>query len=173
MSWLNSDGLYIKMGNEEGASAKGGSYNTLGPLQMTEVKMDLTVDAPVALSIVGASSGQLGTALPDGIRIEAVEVVVETAATSGGAATLTVGLKQRADRTTTVSASGLINAMALTAIDASGERSYLVPGSTGAGALIGTTVTNGGFIAANYGTAAYTAGKIVLRVYWYNPQTIG
>lgn len=173
MPWLNADGLYVKFGAEEGATAKGGAYSTMGPLSMTEVKMDLPADAPAALTIIGSASGQLGTALPDGVRIEAVEVVAETAATSGGAATLTVGLKQRQDRTTNVSTNGILNALALTAIDAAGERSYLTPGSTGAGALIGTTIANGGFLAANFGTAAFTAGKVVLRVYWYKPQTIG
>lgn len=173
MSWFNADGLYIKIGNEEGQVAKGGMYSTLGPLEVTEVKMDLVSDAPAALTIVGTALGQLGTAIPDGVRIEAVEVVVETAATSGGAATLTVGLKQRTDRTTTVSASGLVNAMALSTINTSGQRQYLTTGSTGAGALVGTTLTNGGFLAANFGTAAFTAGKLVLRVYWYKPQTIG
>lgn len=173
MSWFNADQLFVKLGNEEGQVAKGGTYSVLGSDQQTEVKMDLPADAPASLTIIGTALGQLGTALPDGIRIEAVEVVVETAATSAGAATLSIGLIQRTNRTTVVSATGLVNAMALATINASGLRQYLTTGSTGAGALVGTTLTSGGFISANFGTAAFTGGKLVIRVYWYKPQTIG
>jgi len=172
MSWTNSDGLYVKMGREEGAVGKGGQYSTLGALQQVEVKMDLVTDAAVASAIVGTSSGQLGTQIPDGVRIEAVEVVTETAATSGGSATLDVGLIQR-NRTTAVDIDGLVAAAALATFNAAGERLYLTTGSTGAGALIGTTLTNGGYIVANYGTAAFTAGKVIVRVYFFTPQTTG
>lgn len=172
MAYFNTDGLYIKMGREEGAQAKGGTYRTHGALQQTEVKLDLVTDSLVATSIVGSSSGQLGTIIPGGVRIEAVEVITETAVTSGGSATLDVGLV-RLDRTTEIDNNGLVAALAIASFNASGERVYLTNGVTGFGALVGTTTTFPGYIVSNYGTAAFTAGKVVVRVYWYRPQTIG
>lgn len=172
MAYFNTDGLYIKMGREEGAQAKGGTYRTHGALQQTEVKLDLVTDALVATSIVGSSSGQLGTIIPGGVRIEAVEIVNEVAATSGGSATLDLGLV-RLDRTTAIDIDGLVAAAALAGYNAAGERLYLTPGITGAGALVGTTTAFPGYIVANYGTAAFTAGKVIARVYWFRPQTIG
>lgn len=172
MSWYNNDGLYIKIGAEEGVAAKGGTYRTVAPLQITEVKLDLTADATSTSAIVGSTGGQAGVFIPDGVFIEAVEVVAEVAATSGGSATLDIGLVRR-DRTTAVDIDGLVAAMALTAIDATGERSYLTKGATGAGALVGSTLTNGGYIVANRNVANFTAGKITIRVFWYKPQTVG
>lgn len=172
MAYFNTDGLYIKTGREEGALAVGGTYRTAGPLQCTEVKMTLVTDAPVASAIVGSASGQLGTIIPGGVRIEAVEVITETAVTSGGSATLDVGLV-RLDRTTEIDNNGLVAALAIASFNAVSERTYFVSGVTGAGALIGTTTANPGYIVANYGTAAFTAGKTIVRVYWYRPQTNG
>ena len=170
MSWLNNDGLYIKLAAEEGQ--KGGTYRSVGPLQITEVKLDLTVDATSTSAIIGSALGQAGVYIPDGSYVEKVEVVAEVAATSGGSATLDVGIIRR-DRSTPVDIDGLVAALALTAIDAAGETSVLTKGATGAGALIGTTVTNGGYLVANRNTANFTAGKVTVRVYWYKPQTIG
>lgn len=172
MAYFNTDGLYIKVGREEGAQAKGGTYRTAGALQCTEVKLDVVTDAPVASAIIGTSSGQLGTIIPGGVRIEAVELITETAVTSGGSATLDVGLV-RLDRTTEIDNNGLIAALAIASFNAVSERTYFVSGVTGAGALIGTTTTFPGYLVANYGTAAFTAGKTIVRVYWYRPQTIG
>lgn len=172
MPWLNNDGLYVKTAGEEGQVAKGGTYRSIGPLQITEVKLDLTVDATATSAIVGTALGQGGVFIPDGSFIERVEVVAEIAATSGGSATLDVGIVRR-DRTTAVDIDGLVAALALTAIDTAGEYANLVKGSTGAGALIGTSITNGGYIVANRNVANFTAGKITVRVYWYKNQTIG
>lgn len=172
MAYFNTDGLYIKTGREEGALAVGGTYRTAGPLQCTEVKLTLATDALVASSIVGSAGGQLGTIIPGGVRIEAVEIVNEVAATSGGAATLDIGLV-RLDRTTAIDIDGLVAAAALATFNAAGERQYLTAGITGAGALVGTTTANPGYVVANYVTAAFTAGKIAVRVYWMRPQTNG
>ena len=172
MAYFNTDGLYIKTGREEGALAIGGTYRTASALQCTEVKMTLVTDAPVASAIVGTASGQLGTIIPGGVRIEAVEVITETAVTSGGSATLDVGLV-RLDRTTAIDIDGLVAALAIASFNAAGERVYLTNGVTGFGALVGTTTAFPGYIVSNYNTAAFTAGKVVVRVYWYRPQTNG
>lgn len=161
-TYLNSDGLYWKTGQDEATEGKGGEYNKGGPDHIVEVEIDLT-----SLALTSTVLSDTVT-IPIGARIEEVEVVAETVATSGGAAALNVGL-YRTDRTTAIDADGLVAALALTTIDASGEKTVLRPGSTGAGALIGTTLTNPGLLVADYDTAAYTAGRVVIRVRWYKP----
>ena len=52
----------------------------------------------------------------------------------------------------------------MTAIDTAGETNVIRKGSTGAGALIGTTLTNAGLLVADYDTAAFTAGEVVVRI---------
>lgn len=160
-TWSNSDGLYIKFGTDEATLTKAGEYNVLGPLHTVE----LTIDALTALTTTAVIQSDTAI-IPDSARIEEVEVVVETAATSGGAATLDIGLV-RTDRTTAYDDDGLVVALALTSIDAAGEKTVLRVGSTGAGALIGTTLANPGLLVASYNAAAYTAGKVIIRVRYY------
>ena len=91
-----------------------------------------------------------------------METVVEAVATSGGAAALNVGLV-RLDNTTPIDVDGLVAAAALTTLDTLGEK------TAGAGALVGTVLTNPGKIVADYDTAAYTAGTVLVRVKFYVP----
>lgn len=163
MPWYNSDGLLVSYGIEEGTAGKAGEYLTAGPQQMVE----LTLPALTALTSTAVIQ-DYNTIVPRGCRIEKVEVITTTAATSGGAATLNIGLI-RTDTTTAYAATGFVNALALTSIDAAGETTVLTVGSTGAGTLIGTTLANNGYIVANWGTAAYTAGAVRCRVYYIRP----
>lgn len=173
MAYLNADGLWIKVDGEEGTTQKGGHYHEHGNTPgLAELVVDFG-DIPATAAIPGATSrGALGIQIPSGVRIEEVELFTETAFTSGGAATLDVGLV-RYDRATELDYNGLVAALALTAIDAAGEKTVIRVGSTGAGALIGTTLANPGIMTVNYGTAAYTAGKLKIRVKWYRPTAIG
>jgi hypothetical protein len=185
MVWNNSDSLYVKFGVEEAARVKGGQYSTLGALECTEIKIDYTDALSATAAIVGSvatspdAAGSIGVQLPSGVRIEAVEVVAETAFTSSGtigSSTFVLGLV-RNDRTTVYDVDGFTTASFVgSVLDAAGERTYLTPGSTGAGAFIGTTLANSGYIVvANtaHATHPFTAGKAVVRIYWYKPQTIG
>lgn len=163
MAWLNNDGLYIKTGYEQAAGPTlAGEIKTYGRLREIEVKINLTS--------LGTGSTILSdvTYFPKGARIEEVEVVTETAATSGGAAVLNLGLI-RTDRTTAYDADGFIAALAITTHDAAGEKTVLRVGSTGAGAFIGTTLANVGLLVADYDTAAYTAGVLKVRIRYYAP----
>lgn len=162
MVWLNDDGLTVKFGTEEADAGKGGAYSTLGALRMAEVEITGTSIASTATLV------DRHTIIPSGARIEKVEVVAETAFTSGGAATLDVGLVDQ-DETTAIDDDGLVAALALTSIDADGDVVELVQGSTGHGALVGTTTSNAGYLTVHYGTAAYTAGVGKVRVYYYIP----
>ncbi len=184
MSWTNNDGLYIKFGVEEGQVGKGGTYLVDGPLQVTEFKFDYT-DCVLASAILGTKDGPTGVTagaagilFPRGVRIEQVEVVAETAFTSSGtigSATLDIGLI-RNDRSTAYDDDGFVAALAFSALDSVGEKNVITKGSTGAGAFIGTTLANSGWIVLNndqHASHPLTAGKGIVRIYHYTPQTAG
>lgn len=162
MAWLNGDGLYVKFGNEQGTSGIAGEYQTAGPQRMTEFTINL-----VALGTAAAILDDNVT-LPSGARIEKIEIVTKTAVTSTGAAALNIGLV-RTDRSTTYDEDGLIAALAITAYNAAGETVEITAGSTGAGALIGTTLANTGLVVADYDTDNYDTGVIHVRIFWSNP----
>ena len=161
-TWSNNDGLLVKFGTAEATPGEGGHPLQYGPLMVAEVQFTGTDIGSTATLI------DRHTIIPSGARIEKVEVVAETAFTSGGSATLDVGLVDQ-DETTEIDDDGLVAALALTSIDADGDVVELIQGSTGHGALIGTTLSNAGYLTCHYGTAAYTAGEMVLRVYYYIP----
>lgn len=178
MSWQNSDGLYVKFGPEEGKPALGGETNALGSIHTYEVVIDYTEAQSATYAIVdgGSALGPQGVVIPEGLRITEVEVFTQTAFTSSGtigSATFSVGLKKRSDRSTELDHDGLLTASFVgSAIDAAGETSVVRIGSTGVGALVGTTLSEDGVIVvANTAHAShpYTAGKAVVKVRGYYP----
>lgn len=169
-TWKNNDGLLVKFGTSEGQVDLGGQFGEdSGSTRITEVKLGYT-DVASTDTIPGSGTG---TVFPLGARIEKVEVVVETGVTSGGAATVDVGLVRQSDRTTAISATGLVAAMPKASVDTAGKAVTLIAGSTYAGTLIGTNLAYAGILTCKYNTAALTAGKVIVRVYWYMPQTVG
>ena len=164
-TWMNSDGLYLKTGTSEATLSTAGEFELDGPTHVVE----LTLFDMTTLTTTAAVQDDV-TFIPKNARIDRVDVVTETAATSGGSAALNVGLIRR-DRTTELDYDGLIAALALTSIDAAGETTSITKGGTSAGALIGTTLSNSGYLTADYDTAAYTAGKVIVRVYYRFPVT--
>ena len=151
--WTNADGLRVKFARDMVVSGQGGEYATSGPQRLTEVTVDYTD--------IGSSSAVVDEHIfvPAGARIEKVEFVTETAFTSGGSATLDIGLVRTSDYSTAIDADGLVAAAALSTINAAGETNTYIIGATGVGALVGTTLANEGSVVVNYGTAAFTAGK--------------
>lgn len=164
LSWYNSDGLYIKYGITEGAVTTGGEF--MGEYDGFHV-VSVTIPAMTALATTEAIIAD-DVVIPAGARLWKVEIIAETACGSSGSATLDVGLI-RTDRTTAYDDDGLIAALALTSIDAAGETNTLTPGVTSAGALLGTTLANNGLITASYNVAAFNAGKVQIRVFYYMP----
>lgn len=161
-TWFDNTGLYQKYGTDQTIPMAGAEYKTFGELRTIEFKISLLPLTTTQTIVTGMDN----VFLPAGVRIEQVEVIAETLATSGGSATLNVGLI-RTDRTTNISATGIVNALALTAIDTAGEKNILT--TAAGGALIGTTTANVSHFTANWGTAAYTAGVVVIRVKYYKP----
>ena len=132
MVWVNDDGLVVKFGTEEADRGKGGIFTDKMYGDCTVYEFD----------------------------IRAAELEPLVAFTSGGAATLTIGLYDT-DRTTALDADGIDAAIALTAIDTVGEK------VTCDGALVNTVLSNDTpcLVGATVGTAAYTAGRAKLRLY--------
>lgn len=159
MAWLNNDGLYVKFGTEEGVAGTAGEYTTRGPTRLTEVLLTGT-----ALGTAAAIQDD-HTVIPAGARIEKVEVIAQTAMTSGGSATLNVGFS-RLDRSTELDYDGLLAAFPLASMNAVGETNSLTNGSSGAGVLVGTVLANAGLLTADYDTAAFTGGTVKVRIHW-------
>lgn len=158
--WINSDGLPVRFGADEGAVGSSGEYTSLGPRRFVEVTIpDLTLVTTSAVVV------DYNVWLPKNARIETVDVETVTAATSGGSATLTIGLNKK-DTTSAYDATGLVSALAKTAIATAGQYTSLTQGSTSAGTAIGTSLTEKAFITAKYTTAIFTAGKVVVRIYY-------
>lgn len=162
VNWTNSDGLYIKMGQNEATVTNTGEYNTRG--------RDHEIETVITLTSLTTTAAILNdtVAIPVGARISKVEVINQTAATSGGSATLSVGLMDQ-DHTTTIGDAGLVSALALASFDVAGETVTLAPGVTSVGTLVGTTISNAGYITAKYATAAFTAGVVRIRIFYFVP----
>jgi len=165
MGYLDNSGLYVKIGPEVAVPEAAGEYNNLGPLRMVEfVIPDLTVLTTSDAVLKGADN----FFFPTGVRIEKVTIVTDVAGTSGGSATLILGLMQT-DRSTMIDATGVVNAVAVATLTIGSEQVY-VKGTSGAGTRVGTGVaatTLPAYITAKAGTAVFTAGAVRVRVEYY------
>lgn len=161
MAYLNADGLYKKIGTEKAVVQKGGEYRNPGQFREVEIKLDLTT---LNQNEVIQSDTIF---IPSGVRIAEVKVVTHTAATNGVA--IDLGLI-RMDRTTEIDYDGLLAAFVLASMDSAGETTILTKGSATAGALIGTTTSNIGYISCSATTAAaFNAGVIYVTIKYYTP----
>lgn len=172
--WFNADGLYVKFGTGEasttgsnglGTAGTFGEGGNVGDLNVVEIRLiDLTKLTTTAQIIDD------NFFLPKGCRIEQVEVIADTAATSGGSAVLTIGL-MKSDRSTLVDATGVLSSAPLADHNAIGLKKIYTPGVTGVGSSVGTA-TAGAFpmtLTAKYTTAAYTAGALTIRIFYKQP----
>jgi hypothetical protein len=165
-TWNNNDGLFIKFGTAEGVSTHPGGtyYNADGGYNITEVVVSL------------ASLTQTETILNDVVWIPAnshivyVDCFCVVAGATGTA--IDVGLIDQ-DRSTEIDYNGFLAASPAANYSAVGEHNRFysthtqVAGLTGTGALIGTEVTNTGYVSASMTDAtAFTAGKLRIRIAW-------
>lgn len=157
-TWMNDDGLYIKFGRDRGITKKAGEFEDF------DKGNEHYIEAQLDLDVLGTSTGTVF--LSDTLRIPGdayllkAELRVETAFTSGGSATLTLGLYDT-DRSTAYDADGIDATIAVAALTAGAT-------ITNDGALINTRLANNTpcLLTATVGTAAFTAGKGFLRI-WY------
>lgn len=169
--WQNSDGLRIKFGPAE--ADRTGAYvgQFAGPgagTMVTEADIDLaTVAASTTPYILSPT-----VSIPNGAFIQSVtvEVLVETA---GVNANLDIGLIDQ-DCATEIDFDGILAAAdAFNGGTDIGTYTNYVRDSGGltteGGALLGTVLTNTGLLTARYDTAAFTAGRLRIRILWYKP----
>lgn len=156
MAYVNADGLEILTAGEAGTAAKRGTaVSPKKALVMTLTGTDLgsSADTPQDHDAF----------IPAGSYIVSASLIVTTAWTSAGSATLTIGAYQQDG--TTVDADGIDATVALAALAAN-------KGVACDGALVGGTATVGAndvYIEANYGTAAFTAGEAKLVIEYIEP----
>lgn len=170
MTWFNNDGLYIRYGTEEAALARGGEIAE-GDVHEILFDINYTDALSATTAIIGASAGSYGIVVPEGARIEGLELVVVTPFTSSGtigSSTLVIGMKKDSDLSTELDHDGLTTSSFVCGVlDAAGERVYVVPGVTGAGDDYGTTLAESGVLCvANSAHAShpFTAGKVRCRL---------
>lgn len=162
-TWFNNDGLYIKYGTTEATVGLAGEFSYAGNEHWVELEILAT-----ALTASPAIQDDNVT-LPSGARIQRVVVIAETACTdSGGTSVLNVGTI-RYDRTTASDVDGLVKALPLANLNVAGEQNLLTAGVTYAGDQIGVTLSTPVLLTADYDTEAFTAGRIVVRIYYYVP----
>ena len=153
MSWTNADGLTVLMHGEQGEVNVTGA--TVGPLHQSVV-LEIT-DATTLGTSYSTAAGPNDAYIPSGAVVTSAYTIVDTAFTSGGLATLSVGLYNAAG--TAIDADGLDATVAVADLGAN----KVVAGD---GALVGAEkLTANAYIGAIYGTAAFTAGaaKIVVE----------
>lgn len=178
--WQNNDGLSVRFGADEGDLARGGEVSTYGIERHIRASIRSTDALSATNSIVGSavasSDGSLGILVPKGFRIKAVETLVKTAFTSSGtigSSTLLLGLIKASDRVTELDFDGFLTAAFVgSKLDAVGERNYQEVGTTGSGALMGTTLAENGYLSCSnsqHATHPYTAGELLVTIIGYDP----
>ena len=157
MSYVNADGLEVLTAGEQGtAAARGTSLSSQKKaLVMTITGTDLGT---------GAATPQDHDAfIPAGSYITGAHLIVTTAFTSGGSATLGIGTYQQDG--TTVDADGIDAAVAVA--DLAVNKAVACNG-----AVVGGTAPVGAadvYVEALYGTAAFTAGVAKLVIEYIEP----
>ncbi len=147
MSYTNADGLRVLTFGGQG------EVIDRGVTESGTLVIDIA-DFTAIGSTFGAADIDVNKAvIPAGSVITSATLVMTTAATSGGAATLQIGTYNAAG--TAIDADGIDVAVALTVIDADGDV-VRCDGAQAAGVL--GYLTADAHVGMLYGTAAYTAG---------------
>lgn len=168
--WINPDGLMVKFGTDRARKERGGEYSRLADGQhMVSLMIDLAT-LPTAASGNEQIQGDYYT-IPNGAFITKVRVTVIEEPTTAGAPNLDLGLVDQ-DRTTEIDFNGLLaDADAFETGTDLGTIVEYVKGTTEAGVLIGTQITNTGLITASPSTADWTDGTLKVDIEYYIPLT--
>lgn len=177
MTWYNSDGLFVKFGVEEAAVARGGEKQRLDGVHEYTFEIDwkdVLSASTAVLGTVGTAAlprtGSYGVMIPKGLKILEVETIAVSAFTSSGtigSSTMVIGLI-REDFSTELDYDGLTTSSFVGSVfDGLGETVNVRLGTTGAGALIGTTLAYDGIVTVSNSAHAshpYTAGRLRVTV---------
>ena len=157
MSYVNADGLEVLTAGEQGTPAKRGTSLSS---QKKSLVMNITgTEIPSSV----ATPQDHDAFIPAGSYITGAHLIVSTAFTSGGSATLTVGTYTQAGAA--VDADGIDATIAVA--DLAADKAVACNG-----AAVGGTATVGGadvYVEAIYGTAAFTAGEAKLVIEYIEP----
>ena len=155
MSYTNADGLYVRTFRDQGELSDNGAV-----LAGERRQLVLTIDDATEVPSSAATPLPDEAFIPANAYITGAYIMVDTAFTSDGAATLTVGLYE-ADGNA-IDADGIDAAVALTAIDGDGDV-VNCDGDMVAGVV---RPSANAYVKANYGTAAFTAGAAKVVIDW-------
>lgn len=159
MSYTNADGLYVLTFKDQGLEQDKGT--TVNP-PINFLKVEIPDFTAIGTTFGASNIDPMDAVIPANSVIINADLVMKTAATSGGAATLTIGTYNAAG--TAVDADGIDATIALTAIDAIGDVVQCDGAQVNGLVTTGTAATHVGVI---YGTAAYTAGAATLVIQYY------
>ena len=157
MSYVNADGLEVLVAGDAGTAAKRGTSISRPKkalvMTITGTELDTAISTPQDHDAF----------IPAGSYITGAHLIVTTAFTSAGSATLTVGTYQQDG--TVVDADGIDATVALAALAANKAVAC-------DGAAVGGTATVGAndvYVEAVYGAAAFTAGEAKLVIEYIEP----
>lgn len=162
--WTNSDGLRVKLGTTEAEVIRGGELNSFGPDRQYEFVVDLATLASSSTLLNDTDN----IIFPEGwVTTEVVLLNETTADSSSDTATLTLGLKKASDYSSALDADAFTAAVAQSTIDTPGETNVIRVGSSGAGSSLGVALSEPGVLCGNYGTEAFTVGRLRVTVKGY------
>ncbi len=164
-TWLNNDGLRVKFGADSVKTALVGEYTTDGPRRFLEV--EISAGRLPAFSAGAITIADNYCRIPSGVIIEEVEVLVTTAFTSSGAATLNVGMVDT-DGTSNADIDAFVAAATIAELTPLGLINDGVSPADGSGR--GVKLTSPKLITLSVGTANYTAGVGTVRIYYSVPE---
>ena len=165
-NWMNTDGLYLQYGTSKAVPTTMGDYLSYG--ETREIEFTLTLAGLTTTPVIQGNT----TFLPSGVFIEAVETDTEVA--GAGGTSISVGT-MRADRSTVISNTGILNAQVLASHDTAGEKNiYNVAAAGGGGGLVGTTTsfTDGFAYITALCAGTYSAGTLKVRIKYRGIGTI-
>lgn len=150
--WTNDDGLEVRFGLDRTTEQPSGNTSAEEKVLVWKLADATEVGATDAAAAAGDEAF-----IPAGAIIKDAYFVVDTAFTSGGSATLDIGLKTL--DAGTIDTDVIDAAIALTAIDADNDVIACD------GSVIGTRIAEDRAISVTYNTAAFTAGagKLVVK----------
>lgn len=168
--WFNNDGLMILYGTSEGTVGTVGEYMLKGtPYHFVEATITLA-NLPAYNATTDSDVQILSDTvlIPNGAFLEKLEIQTFKE-TTGSSANLDIGLIDQ-DRVTEIDWDGIL----IAGDDFNGGTDLgtlytYVKGTTDAGALMGTKITNSGYLTARADTADFTAGIIKVRLYYTVP----
>ena len=182
MVWINSDGLAVRFGKEQGKLVAGGDIVT-DERHKVVFDIDWTDVLSATPSILGSvgQPGVLGVEIPKNVRILSIEIQAKNAFTSSGTigtSTLLIGLIKKSDLVTELDFDGFTTASFVgSRLDAINVRTLVEVGATGVGAFIsgGATLSAAGYVCVSnsqHGSHPFTAGKASVKIEYYVPANV-